>query len=230
MTYSKIIILLIIAVALVYFKIRKSSIKGKIGEKGVSAFLSMLPGKYIVLNDIMLRNGSYTTQIDHIVISPHGIFVIETKNYKGWILGGFHSEKWTQNIWGHKYELYNPILQNEKHIKFLLRKYPNLTSIYPHIYSIVVFVRANKLRISGSGDAVVIRPYGINSYIKSFDDDILSCGECKELASDIYRDNITDSKERKAHKYRANKSAIIRNVRIENGIYLSSVRWSVSAA
>lgn len=55
---------------------------------------------YVLLNDCTLpddRGG--TTQIDHILISPYGVFVIETKNYKGWIFGSAHQKKWTQQIY-----------------------------------------------------------------------------------------------------------------------------------
>lgn len=39
--------------------------------------------EYIVLHDLLLPYKDGTTQIDHVIISPYGIFVIETKNYTG---------------------------------------------------------------------------------------------------------------------------------------------------
>src|SRR5450631_2320313 len=63
-------------------------IKGAIGEKSVAFFLSGLDKtKYKLINNIMLQVGNKTTQIDHVIVSNYGIFVIETKNYKGWIVG-----------------------------------------------------------------------------------------------------------------------------------------------
>ena len=59
---------------------------GKAGERRVARKLDWLPKEYTILNDIMLRTQYGTTQIDHVVVSPYGIFVIETKNYKGWII------------------------------------------------------------------------------------------------------------------------------------------------
>ena len=41
---------------------------------------------------ILFESNGYSTQIDHIVVSPYGVFVIETKGYKGWILGGENSD------------------------------------------------------------------------------------------------------------------------------------------
>ena len=69
---------------------------GKVGEKRVARKLDWLSKEYIILNDIMLPTQYGTTQIDHIVISPYGIFVIETKNYKGWIFGHENSEEWNK--------------------------------------------------------------------------------------------------------------------------------------
>ena len=66
----------------------KPIIKGIVGEKVISVLLSGLPKEqYILLNDVMLQTDKGTTQVDHILVSVYGIFVIETKNYKGWIYG-----------------------------------------------------------------------------------------------------------------------------------------------
>ncbi|MGF2618169.1 NERD domain-containing protein [Rossellomorea vietnamensis] len=94
-------------------------VKGRIGEGWVKFFLSKLdPERYFLLHDILLpgHNGK-TTQIDHIVVSPYGIFVIETKNYNGWIFGSEKSKKWTQQIYRNKQQFQNPIHQNHGHIE-----------------------------------------------------------------------------------------------------------------
>lgn len=58
--------------------------KGIIGEKTTSSILLFLDkSNYKVINNVVLKSGNKTSQIDHIVISDYGIFVIETKNYKG---------------------------------------------------------------------------------------------------------------------------------------------------
>ena len=60
---------------------------GKGGEYEVAGKLNRLPAdEYFVLNDLMVTDArGITTQIDHVVISRFGLFVIETKCYKGWI-------------------------------------------------------------------------------------------------------------------------------------------------
>lgn len=95
--------------------------KGKMGEVEVGLVLSQLPSEsYQIFNNVMLRkDDSETTQIDHIVVSKYGVFVIETKNYLGWIIGNEYKDQWTQNIYGNKNKFYNPIRQNYGHIKTL---------------------------------------------------------------------------------------------------------------
>lgn len=98
-----------------------SSQIGARGEIRVSKELSFLSNEYYVLNDVLLRIGNRSSQIDHIVVSIYGIFVIETKNYKGWIFGSEKSRQWTQNLFGEKYFFQNPIIQNKGHI-YTLKK------------------------------------------------------------------------------------------------------------
>ena len=75
--------------------------KGERGESILTLALGDLdPKLYHVMNDVLLPDGfpsgQGTTQIDHIVFSPFGIFVVETKNYSGWIFGNPKSAKWCQ--------------------------------------------------------------------------------------------------------------------------------------
>ena len=58
------------------------------------------PPDYHLLNHIKLRLKDGTTQIDHILVSRFGIFVIETKDYGGWIFGGANDRFWTQVFFG----------------------------------------------------------------------------------------------------------------------------------
>ncbi len=93
------------------------------GEVLVSRRLQVLPNdEYKILNDVMLptKDGT-TTQVDHIVLSRFGIFVVETKDYSGWIFGDEKQRQWTQSLhagWGdtEKFHFQNPIRQNWRHI------------------------------------------------------------------------------------------------------------------
>ena len=84
----KAILLIIIIGLFVLSAIYRTKIIGLWGEKKISFLLWFLGSEYKTFNDVLIKKKSgHTTQIDHLVISPYGIFVIETKNYTGWITG-----------------------------------------------------------------------------------------------------------------------------------------------
>lgn len=114
-------ILIVLFVIGLIVPIIRSKLKGYLGEKEVARNLVWLPEQhYRVLNDVMLQTSYGTTQIDHIVVSVYGIFVIETKNYKGLITGTEYADQWTKNMYGKKYSFYNPLKQNYGHVKALM--------------------------------------------------------------------------------------------------------------
>ncbi len=64
-----------------------ANFKGWIGEtQGAIAHALLLDGKvYRSINNVTIPTASGTTQTDHVIVSPFGIFVVEAKNMKGWI-------------------------------------------------------------------------------------------------------------------------------------------------
>lgn len=148
-----IVLLLFFISLIVLFKLYQADLKGAIGEQNVSLRLRSLDkSKYKVINNVVLQVGEYTSQIDHIVISDYGVFVIETKNYKGWILGHEQSEYWTQVIFKRKEKLYNPIRQNLGHISTLKKS----LAAYPTIpyHSIIVFSSRATIKVTTTTDVV----------------------------------------------------------------------------
>ena len=127
----------------------KPKIKGYLGELKISIFLYFLNKKeYKVIHNINVFHNGMMSQIDHVIISIYGIFIIETKNYKGWIFGSERASEWTQVIYKNKYKLYNPVRQNLGHVRALkahLTPYANLD-----FYPIVVFTGGAKLKVSSS--------------------------------------------------------------------------------
>jgi hypothetical protein len=160
--------------------------KGKIGEKRVANKLDKLPkDKYRVLNDVMLRTQNGTSQIDHIVVSVYGVFVIETKFYQGWIYGGENSEYWTQNIYGNKRSFYNPILQNAGHVRVLQRALKDFGDLF--IYPIVTFSGQADLKVNVS-NACVIYWNQILTTIRHFTKERLTWKQVNEICN--YLDSI----------------------------------------
>jgi hypothetical protein len=113
-------IVLVIAIKIIVSVARSPWFKGKMGEFFTKTKISRLnPTLYTSFNDVTLEILGDTTQIDHIIISKFGIFVIETKNYTGWIFGDALQKTWTQIIFKTKSKFQNPLHQNQKHIHFL---------------------------------------------------------------------------------------------------------------
>jgi hypothetical protein len=93
--------------------------KGEIGEYKIDIQLDQLPKDCRYLSDLLIKNPkakSGYSQIDHVVLTPYGIFVIETKNYQGTIYGGKDRKTWSVNG---KFKMMNPFVQNYGHIKAL---------------------------------------------------------------------------------------------------------------
>lgn len=55
------------------------------------------------------------TEVDHLIVCPYGIFVIEVKNFKGWIFGGEKHKHWVVQQFRRKHQFLNPLSQNFKH-------------------------------------------------------------------------------------------------------------------
>lgn len=79
------------------------------------------------------------SQIDVLIITEIGIIVIEVKHLSGWIFGAGNVKNWVQVLaYGkQKFTFYNPIFQNNSHIKSLKSRLPNLGNVSFH--SLIVF-------------------------------------------------------------------------------------------
>lgn len=110
---------LFVALVGILWFIRSPRFKGWVGEKHMEATLrKRLPEQdYQVLNDLILRTDEGTTQVDHVIVSRFGIFVVETKNMRGWIFGAADQSSWTQVVYRRKEKFQNPLRQNYKHAK-----------------------------------------------------------------------------------------------------------------
>jgi hypothetical protein len=72
---------------------------------------------YHLMNHVTLELNDGTTQIDHILVSRFGVFVIETKDYKGWIFAGANQANWTQVLFRFRFKFQNPLFQNSRHVR-----------------------------------------------------------------------------------------------------------------
>ncbi|AQR96503.1 NERD domain-containing protein [Clostridium saccharoperbutylacetonicum] len=97
--------------------------KGKYGEYLSFNILEKINGASRILTNVYLPKGNgETTEIDLVYIHETGIYVLESKNYSGWIFGDEKSKNWMQTLKnGQKQKFYNPIWQNNTHIKYLMK-------------------------------------------------------------------------------------------------------------
>ncbi|WP_091160433.1 nuclease-related domain-containing protein [Paenibacillus sp. 453mf] len=116
---------------------------GELGEHKINIQLDQLPQECRYISDLMLVNPksrSGYSQIDHVVVSPYAIFVIETKNYNGEIKGKKGDREWSVS---NRYKLYNPLKQNYGHIKALQAHVPDIQIPYVSMISFTMRCRFN---------------------------------------------------------------------------------------
>ena len=226
MEVMNLILIICLIVPLAVLKMWLSSPKniGKFGEKRVARKLDWLPKEYITLNDILLPTNYGTTQIDHIVVSPYGIFVIETKNYKGWIFGHENSEEWKQSLLGKKrflgwtseqHKLRNPIRQNAAHVravKAILKEIGDFA-----IIPIVVFSNSAELKTT-TPNHIVINWCNLRSAIKSYEYRCISDADVQRIVSKISSTNIITEGSRETHANNIQTVLYKKNIAIANGI------------
>lgn len=170
----------------------KSKIIGFFGELWTKKDLRRLSKEYHVLNDIMIDVNGLTHQIDHIVVSKYGIFVIETKQYNGFITGEKYDAKWIRYVGKKKYYYTNPIRQNYGHI-LSLSELLNLDK--DKFIDIVSIPSAAKLKIKDDGE--VVRYGKVMNKICSYKDEIIS--NVNEIVEAILNSNIKDKQVKKEH-------------------------------
>jgi len=175
---------LLLTLGLVFFLLSKtSSYKGRIGERKVSRklnFFGKYGKRYPTYHNVTLKTPDGSTQIDHILISPNGIFVIETKNLKGWIFGGENQRQWTQTLYKNKYKFQNPLFQNYKHVKALEKL---LNADINTIFNIVVFVGRSKFKTTMPRNVVNIRK--LVPLINTYTDKVLSSETIQSYSLEI---------------------------------------------
>ncbi|WP_237981997.1 nuclease-related domain-containing protein [Bacillus thuringiensis] len=182
--------------------------KGKAGEKLVKRIFGKLdPTSYYVLHDVMVHTEyGDTTQIDHIVIAETGVFVIETKNYEGWIFGSEKSARWTQGIFRKKSSFQNPFRQNYKHIKAMEWV---MEQQLPCISIVAFHPKCSLKRVNvHSKDKHVLYYNELKKCIESYIEPQQTIDEVQHIYQSILQANIMDKDIEKKHvKYLQNRFA-----------------------
>ena len=207
--YKYIIIAVIVLILLII--INTTVFKGKYGEYKVSIFLKRSISKEdILLKDVILLLDNDSCQIDHLIISKKGIFVVETKNYSGTIYGTDQQNEWVQsfNFGKQTYKFYSPFKQNQGHIKFLKR----IVNEDILMYNIIIFFNNSIDNIKSSS---VYTKKSFKAYYNSLKD-IYNEDQVQEIYQEIVKhQNLISSKE---HILNVNEKLNEYNSKIENNI------------
>lgn len=192
--------------------------RGDWTESKVAKQLAKLPkDEYIVLNDLMLPTSYGTTQIDHVVLSLYGVYVIETKNYTGTLIGNEKSEQWEQNINGFMYKTANALRQNKAHIA-AVRSHASVQANVP-IHNIVVFANATKFDIFHEEGEVIYINELIPTIMRLRSVEPFYTHEQVQIKANLLLEkNIIDPELRKQHNQAANAAKYERRAKIESGI------------
>lgn len=187
-----------------------SNRKGELGEYKINIQLDQFPKNYKYISDLMLKNTYSSTgysQVDHLIITPYGIFVIETKNYQGTIYGGKNRKTWLVNG---KFKIMSPLVQNYGHIQAI----KNLIDLKYHNFfiSMISFTKRctfkidEDLRKIQSNELVIYdieltefinRKVAINKLLHK--EPLLSDKDIEFIHFNLLEANITDSDIRKQH-------------------------------
>jgi hypothetical protein len=214
----KYVIFVIIILALGYrYYLNLPTTKGKRLEAKIDTILKKMSLEVggFEFRDYMIPYGEKTSQIDNIFMSQKAIYVIEAKNYQGFIFGSESQASWTltrkktktytnkrgksyQKSFINKYPFYNPIMQNQTHIE-ALKKLMNTTS---PIYNIVVFSNKALLKDVKTNRIDCINVKDLYKTIKNKESkltDSISLDEQIEIVDTLFLENITSKKQRKLH-------------------------------
>ena len=164
--------------------------KGKFGEFMVNSVAKARLDKdiYHLIKNVTLPTENGTTQIDHVIISIYGVFVIETKNMKGWIFGNKDQKTWTQKIFKETNKFQNPLFQNYKHTK-TLESLLGLSDT--QIFSVIAFVGDSTFKTEMPEN--VTTGGGYVKYIKSKTGVVLTPADVTDIITKIENGRLTPS-------------------------------------
>lgn len=165
--------------------------KGKFGEFTINlmARRHLAAERYHLVKNVTLpTDDGGTTQIDHIIVSQYGIFVVETKNMKGWIFGNAKQSIWTQKIYKKSFKFQNPLFQNYRHVKTLEQA---LGFASDKFFSVVVFIGEASFKTEMPDNVTAGKGY--IRFIQSKQDIILSDAEVHAALASIESGRLVES-------------------------------------
>ncbi len=180
----------LIPLAIIATVLKSAWFKGIAGEfiVNLGAKLFLDKEKYHLIKNVTLPTENGSTQIDHVIVSKYGVFVVETKNMKGWIFGSPNQKTWTQKIYKHSSKFQNPLHQNYKHTKTL----ESLLGLNEEqIFSVAVFVGDSTFKTEMPENVTYGKGY--IRFVKSKTQPVLTEAEVENIKSKIVSGRLTPS-------------------------------------
>jgi len=135
------------------------------------------PNVYRRFHNLIIPGKSGTTQVDHLLVSGYGLFVVETKNLSGWIFGSAEQARWTQVLYKRKYSFQNPLRQTFRQKK-VLSEYLQINESLVH--TIVYFVGDCRFKTPMPANVMC---YGLRRYVRQYRTQIISTEEVRRIVS-----------------------------------------------
>ncbi|WP_340395004.1 nuclease-related domain-containing protein [Paenibacillus sp. FSL E2-0177] len=183
---------------------------GELGEHKINIQLDQLSKDCKFLSDLLLPNSKSRTgyaQIDHVVISPYCVFVIETKNYNGEIKGGRADQQWSVS---NRYKMYNPLKQNYGHIKAIESLMKDVATV--KYISMISFTMRCRFSIDPElrkiqSDELVVYDVELSEFISrklislkaGTPGSLITTAQVQTIYNHLVQTNITDAEIRKRH-------------------------------
>jgi len=154
-----------------------AKLRGWSGEQKAALWmwLSLDADIYRRFHNVIIPTKNGTAQIDHLLVSKYGLFIIETKNRNGWIFGSEDQKTWTQVVYGKKYPFQNPIRQAYRQKKSLAEF---LSIGISKIHIVIYFNGDCDFKTAMPTN---VRNSGLASYIESHKQTLFTSGEKEQI-------------------------------------------------
>lgn len=114
---------------------------GRRGESDMSRLLARaLPASYYLLNDVLLKAGAVSAQMDHVLVGPNGLFILETKKWSGRLEGDEREKTWThyRRADTTPRQVGNPVLQVQRQLAVMQDVLRRARLDWPDVHALLV--------------------------------------------------------------------------------------------
>ena len=166
------------------------------GENEIYSCLSNLPPEYIVYRNLLFRTRGGSTEIDILVVSPYGLFVIEVKRFAGKIVGSDADRHWVQMTKnGAIKPFYSPVLQNEGHLRVISQ----LLSVPFSAMAGLVCFAGNNFDLSDVNSRLVCTKYNLLERVLYFRTPIFNQQQISYICGAVEGANMGSKYQRNKH-------------------------------